>query len=512
LAHNIQEDTSALRGDATRILDEIANLRADLGVAVTPGRAADDDTGLTHGPSYIINRYLDSLTEYAETVVDDASVYNRVELPTIQGSSYPDEQEDYRQLGDPTRNYPPPMPARATFATGIAKTANGDSKLVALSPEGFFVAVQDCPVYREGIQRRILGCWEVTVYEARSGLVAYKHDCRNEIAKALVFSNNSELFALLTDRKARIFNTREWKVAWETDLDDDPVSLCFSNNRTTVAISVATSGQDFSFGRVLINELQTSPKVSMRLIGKHKLEKLPGQPYSLAPELKLTAGLGPITVFNTATLFNTGNNDGRDARVNVRCRFDTWERFSPTPLPSGHRLVDCKGQVAVYKRHTNGLLECFDVSSKWEKLLEGYTRLPRSICTFNFPYPDDNGTQPSSVLFDIKVVGSHHLALYARYSEERSEICIEVSKLIAVNTVGKQAATSCVFRLTRQGPRYISLEEGIISKDGRTLLLKFKVRYLGREKVSIEHRVRSAQGKEIEPGSAIEVWPLSPVD
>ena len=57
----IRDDTEAIRQDTAQILAEISRLQAKL---------PDDEQ--SHGPSaFMLQRYLDNLTSYAETVVDD---------------------------------------------------------------------------------------------------------------------------------------------------------------------------------------------------------------------------------------------------------------------------------------------------------------------------------------------------------------------------------------------------------------------------------------------------------
>ncbi|KAK0616386.1 hypothetical protein B0T14DRAFT_567994 [Immersiella caudata] len=134
LAHNIQDDTGAIRVDAARILDEIAKPRADLQLTATPDRAAGCIVSSTKGPTFILNRYLGSLTEYAKTAVDDAWVCNGGELSTIQGLPFSDE-EDYIDRDDRAPymyNMTSDSTSRAVFTTSIAKTANGETRLVVL--------------------------------------------------------------------------------------------------------------------------------------------------------------------------------------------------------------------------------------------------------------------------------------------------------------------------------------------------------------------------------------------
>ncbi|KAK4452552.1 hypothetical protein QBC34DRAFT_435411 [Podospora aff. communis PSN243] len=512
LAQDIHEDTGAIRVDAVRILDEIVNLRADLRAAAPSDEAAQGDEDAAQQPNFIINRYLDSLTEYAGTVVDNASVYRRDDVPAAHGSVYLDEEDEgaYPQSDDLTRNDPPPLPVLATFTKGIAKTANGENKLVALSPEGHFVAIQDCPVHREGLQKRILGCWEVTVYESRSGLVVLKYNCRNEIAKALVFSSNSELFAVLADKKAKIFDTRGWKIVWETDIRSyKPASLCFSNDNTTIAISTTTKPEGFRFyGIVSIYELEPSRKRSMRFVEDIVLAQSLGlrSAQTLTPELKLSNNLSPVVLFD--------REDNPAAGLGLHYGDSTWTDVGAIPLPSGHRLVGWKDKVVIYKLHTQypgNVLECFDVS---KPRLEGPIGPILHLKLFD-PLGDSEPDDQPPALLDIKIVGLHHLALFARYPGQGKVIQTEVLSLGRVDPglEDEQSTPTRIFGLVRQRSRYTWLEEGIISEDGRTLLLKFKLRYLGREQISSEHMVGyTERRKEIEPGSAVEVWPLPPLD
>ena len=82
----------------------------------------------------------------------------------------------------------------------------------------------------------------------------------------------------------------------------------------------------------------------------------------------------------------------------------------------------------------------------------------------------DANVEPA--VFDIKVVESHHMAHLVRYS--KNEVHMEVMRLGRVR--GREVENArYLFTLVRQRSRHTSLEEGIISADGRYLLLKFKL-------------------------------------
>ena len=66
----IRDATGAIQDDTSKILDAIAEIRATLRL-----QAADTGAAPVSGSSYMVNRYLDSLTTYAETVADWATVY-----------------------------------------------------------------------------------------------------------------------------------------------------------------------------------------------------------------------------------------------------------------------------------------------------------------------------------------------------------------------------------------------------------------------------------------------------
>jgi len=74
MSQAIKDDTEVIRDDTARILDEIAEIRAALRLH-GPRRSAEEP-GSGPGPpdTDMINRYLDSLTTYAETVADWATV------------------------------------------------------------------------------------------------------------------------------------------------------------------------------------------------------------------------------------------------------------------------------------------------------------------------------------------------------------------------------------------------------------------------------------------------------
>ncbi|KAK5652096.1 hypothetical protein OQA88_10874 [Cercophora sp. LCS_1] len=244
LTQAIREDTGTIRIDAKRILEEIANLRADL----QTGTAEPDNNSGVGGRDYMINRYLDSLTSYAETAVDGASVYRLDPGPP----GVPPQPSGHSRVLDRKLSKPfwlrgkpqdtiheeplldSPTPSSSTrddrpgplFVRAIAGTAHGRNKIVTLSPDGLFVTIQDCPVYREGIRARLLGCWEVSVYDAKRGKLAYRHDCKDLAAESMVFSPNSEFLAIASPAGVKIFHTRRWTVTWEIPKPEQYIWPC----------------------------------------------------------------------------------------------------------------------------------------------------------------------------------------------------------------------------------------------------------------------------------------------
>jgi hypothetical protein len=95
-------------------------------------------------------------------------------------------------------------------------------------------------------------------------------------------------------------------------------------------------------------------------------------------------------------------------------------------------------------------------------------------------------------ILDIKVVGSHHLALRRCNAAEPWKVEVEV---LALSEISEGSTHRRLFSHVWNQSRFENLEEGIISSDGRTLLLKFKLRYRGGETISKEHVVTSAEGK-----------------
>ena len=85
-------------------------------------------------------------------------------------------------------------------------------------------------------------------------------------------------------------------------------------------------------------------------------------------------------------------------------------------------------------------------------------------------------------------------------------------EVLALSEISEESTHRRLFTHVWNQSRFENLEEGIISSDGRTLLLKFKLRYRGGETISKEHVITSAGGKYVDPGGVVEVWPLPDVE
>jgi len=85
-------------------------------------------------------------------------------------------------------------------------------------------------------------------------------------------------------------------------------------------------------------------------------------------------------------------------------------------------------------------------------------------------------------------------------------------EVLALSEISEESTHRRLFTHVWNQSRFENPEEGIISSDGRTLLLKFKLRYRGGETISKEHVITSAGGKYVDPGGVVEVWPLPDVD
>ncbi|KAK0644267.1 hypothetical protein B0T16DRAFT_194820 [Cercophora newfieldiana] len=499
LTQGIQDDTGAIRADAVRILDEIAALRMDLQAVVTPGQATNGTNNAHEEHEFIITRYLNSLSEYAETVADDATTHHAG--LSVSGDPPPTE---IRAVAAP---HPPGI---HRFSRGIAKTAQGQDKLVAFSSDGSFLAIQDCSLYRRGLQRRIYGCWEVSIYETETKLMVHKHDLRTEIARAMVFSGNSKIFAVLTEVKLKIFDTRLWKMTSERDLlegdgeYDMYAGLCFSDDNSRLAIS--------SNDGLLFLGLADSGKgwTIDTFIGKLEFDRA-SNPFKNKNGRRLTSEL-KFGLFSAVAVSEIQERD-RILAIGLHCGGSNVNSCTDVPLPTGHRLVRWKSHILIYRWDGRRILECFNLADEWVAF-QNARGVPEPTARFNLfenrlDEPESDAVRPE--VCDIKVVGSHHLALLERYSDDGNDIQVKVIVLGRVRQSVEEP--SCrLFSLTRQRSRYRSLEEGIISEDGRLLLLKFGLQYADKEKVSPEHRIATPKGQTIEPGGVVEVWALPPID
>ena len=143
---------------------------------------------------------------------------------------------------------------------------------------------------------------------------------------ALVFSKNNELFAIMTDRKARIFDTGSWKGSWECHLTaGPPCGICFSDDNSRITISTED--------RVSIYELGASGSLMLGPSEEKRWNPLEGS--SLTSDLCFKTDLGSaiavLEVRNLDYSFRICTHSGDGSRLNIS---------RPSALPSGHRLVD----------------------------------------------------------------------------------------------------------------------------------------------------------------------------
>ncbi|KAK5655907.1 hypothetical protein OQA88_5446 [Cercophora sp. LCS_1] len=500
LSQSIKDDTGAMRDDVARILDEIANLRLEL-QASTRSIPQNEDNDNAKGQDYLIKRYLDTMTTYAETVVDvesvcgendhlaDTRTLSEAESVTIAGSEHGTEE--------PSRNASISTMSSHTWTTGEAKRTTADSTkitslssstvssprstlggmkgstpetivsktppgstvfsktmtkhpkgvkehFVTVSPNCKFVVIQNC---RDG--DKVAGFWYTAIYSLDEGQWLKEFGFDDGLPVWRIRWPDNERFLMLEQRMdIVILSCSTWETTSHIALPPfgDPKDAGTGLYIVSTSTFVALRGH-----KLFIYKLDSDGVATFN----RTLNFWNDEILSKQPELWMQGDL--IVDIKSGRYLTAAYRGGHTPSLQLaEARSEAKElstRLYDSAMPNNRGLHSYDGQAITYNWHWAGrpVLQCVAVTTG--KVL--WQRDPFEAAPYN--------PEMHTYVLNAKIINRVHLVLLET---------IDADDLLKIElvTLSEPGKSKCLFRLVRKGEQ-LCRNYGDISHDGRMVWL-----------------------------------------